>query len=193
MLLANQSSAAVTVKKAGSGPSPVVKAVRHILDVLMKITEIFGSLLLAIMVIVICWEIFSRFFSKYIPGINSTWTEEVAMVMMVWFGMTGAAIGIRKASHIGVEFVVALFPKKIGQVLAILVDLIVIGFSVFLLVYGFKFAKEMAEVFLTATELSRGYFVYSAVPVAAILMILFGLEAMAKDVARLLQKGDAEN
>lgn len=115
------------------------------------------------------------------------------MVMMVWFGMTGAAIGVRKASHIGVEFVVALFPKKIGQALAILVDLIVIGFSVFLLVYGFKFAKEMAEVFLTATELSRGYFVYSAVPVAAILMILFGLEAMAKDVARLLQKGDAEN
>ena len=115
------------------------------------------------------------------------------MVMMVWFGMTGAAIGVRKASHIGVEFVVALFPKKIGQALAILVDLIVIGFSVFLLVYGFKFAKEMAEVFLTATELSRGYFVYSAVPVAAILMILFGLEAMAKDVARLLQKGDTEN
>ena len=85
---------------------------KRALDLLMAVVENFDAILLAAMTVVVCWEIFSRFFAKYIAGINSPWTEEVAMIFMVWFGLTGAAIGIRRASHIGVEFVVALFPTE---------------------------------------------------------------------------------
>ena len=160
-----------------------------LLDSIMKVTENFGAILLAIMTVVICWEIFSRSFAKYIAGINSPWTEEVAMIFMVWFGLTGAAIGIRKATHIGVEFVVALFPKRVGQAMLVLVDLFILGFSLFLLIEGFKFTREMIGVELTATGLSRGYFVYSAAPVAAILMLIYGLEVMVRDIKALARKG----
>ncbi|MGE5549920.1 MAG: TRAP transporter small permease [Bacteroidota bacterium] len=167
--------------------------VNRILDAVMRITENFGAVLLTVMTAVICWEIFSRTFAKYITGINSPWTEEVAMIFMVWFGLTGAAIGIRKATHIGVEFVVALFPKKVGQVMLVLVDLLILAFSGFLLVEGFKYTKEMIGVELPATGLSRGYFVYAAAPVAAVLMLTYGLEAMVKNIKALVRKeGEAE-
>jgi len=163
---------------------------KRALDLLMVVVENFDAILLAAMTIVVCWEIFSRFFAKYIAGINSPWTEEVAMIFMVWFGLTGAAIGIRRASHIGVEFVVALFPKKVGQAMVVLVDLIILGFSLFFLIEGYKFAKEMINVMLTATEWSRGYVVYSAAPVTAVLMLIYGLEALVKDFGVLARKGE---
>ena len=162
--------------------------VKRALDLLMAAVENFDAILLAAMTVVVCWEIFSRFFAKYIAGINSPWTEEVAMIFMVWFGLTGAAIGIRRASHIGVEFVVALFPDRVGRAILVLVDLIILGFSYFLLVEGARFAKEMINVELTATEWSRGYVVYSAAPVTAILMLIYGLEAMVKDIKALARK-----
>ncbi len=173
---------------AGRQPASIGRIAARALDMLMRLVENFDAILLAAMTVVVCWEIFSRFFAKYINGINSPWTEEVAMVFMVWFGLTGAAIGIRRASHIGVEFVVALFPKRVGQAIVVLVDLIILGFSYFLLVEGYRFAKEMIGVLLTATEWSRGYVVYSAAPVTAILMLIYGLEALVKDVKALAHK-----
>lgn len=191
MGLASKSGMAAAPPTLGTGRPPGLGGiVNRFLDLVMRVTENFGAILLAIMTAVVCWEIFSRFFSKYIAGINSPWTEEVAMIFMVWFGLTGAAIGIRKASHIGVEFVVALFPKKVGQAVLILVDLIILGFSGFLLVEGVKFAREMIGVELPATLLSRGYVVYSAAPVSAVLMLIFGLEALVKDIKSLTRKGE---
>lgn len=162
--------------------------IKSFLDWLIRLVENFDAILLAAMTLVICWEIIGRFFAKYIDGINSPWTEEIATMMMVWFGLTGAAIGIRQGSHIGVEFLVNLFHKKLANLVAIVVGLVIIGFSWFLLIEGMKFVKEMMAVDLPATGLSRGLFVYMAVPVTAVLMILYALEVMFKDFKLLLAK-----
>ncbi len=160
-----------------SKPSSTARVLLFILDGLMLITETLGAILLAIMTLIITWQVVARF---RIIQINSPWTEEVSLMMLVWFGMTGAAIGIRTGTHIGVEFVTNLFPQKAQRVLAIFVGLLMTIFSVFLFIEGIALAQGCWNDQMSCTLLSRGMFVYLAVPVAAFLMTLYSAELIVK-------------
>ncbi len=146
---------------------------KTILDVLESFTETIGAILLAGMTLIIFLQVIIRF-----KVINTTipWTEEIALMFLVWFGLTGAAIGIRKGSHIGVEFVMALFGPKMQKVLNIFVGLLMIAFSIFLLIEGTALVQGTINVYMSASLLSRGLCVYLAVPVSALLMILYSVE-----------------
>jgi TRAP-type C4-dicarboxylate transport system permease small subunit len=157
--------------------SPLGQFLLFILNGLMTVTETVGAILLAIMTLIITWQVIARF---RIIHINSPWTEEVALMMLVWFGMTGAAIGIRKHSHIGVEFVTNLFPVKVQRLLAILVGLLIMTFSIFLFIEGIALAQGCWNDRMSATLLPRGVFVYLAVPAAAFLMTLYSAESVVR-------------
>jgi TRAP-type C4-dicarboxylate transport system permease small subunit len=160
------------------------KSVEKVLDVLMHSIETAGAVLLAVMTLVILWQIIARF---RIIHIISPWTEEVAMILLVWFGLTGAAIGIRKHLHIGVEFVTTLFPDSAQRIMMIFVDLLLAVFSVFLLVKGAELAWALKDADTPATLISRGLVIYSAAPVAALLMLIYSVELIVKQVAGIVR------
>lgn len=176
----------ISVPKAPSVVHPhplaaVGKFLKTVLDMLERVTEAIGAILLAVMTLLIFLQVVIRF-----KLINSTipWTEEIALMFLVWFGLTGAAIGIRKGSHIGVEFVMALFGPKIQRGLNVLVGLLIILFAVFLLVEGIALVQGTIDVFMSASLLSRGLCVYLAIPVSALLMLLYSMELIIKQFAR---------
>ena len=148
----------------------------------MNIIESAGAFLLAVMTLVIIWQIIARF--RIIHAI-CPWTEEVAMIMLVWFGLTGAAIGVRKHLHIGVEFVTTLFPDRTQRILMIIVDTLLVFFSLFLLVKGSQLAWALKDTDTPATLLSRGLVIYSAAPVAAFLMLLYSIELIVKQIIEI--------
>jgi TRAP-type C4-dicarboxylate transport system permease small subunit len=165
-----------------SPESPRVKWPRWagiIAKILDWITGFFlnmGAVLLTAMTLVIIWQVIAR----YNPHFVASWTEEVASLLLVWFGLTGAAVGIRKEIHIGVEFIYALFPRPAQRVLSIFTGALVLCFSVFLFFEGIALAKGCWDIHMSATQLSRGIFVYLAIPTAAILMIIFALEMIIR-------------
>jgi TRAP-type C4-dicarboxylate transport system permease small subunit len=175
-----------SVGQVPTGNSPGFgKSVEKILDFLMNFIETAGAVLLAVMTLIIIWQIIARF---RIIHIISPWTEEVAMILLVWFGLTGAAIGIRKHLHIGVEFVTTLFPESIQKIMMIVVDILLACFSVFLLVKGGELAWALKDTDTPATLVSRGLVIYSAAPVAAFLMLLYSVELIFKQIAALRGK-----
>ena len=118
-----------SVGKVATKSSPGFgKSSEKVLDIVMNFIETAGAILLAVMTLIIIWQIIARF---RIIHIISPWTEEVAMILLVWFGMTGAAIGIRKHLHIGVEFVTTLFPESVQKILMIIVDIFLSCFPSF--------------------------------------------------------------
>jgi TRAP-type C4-dicarboxylate transport system permease small subunit len=149
-----------------------------ILDVIMNLTLNFDAILIAAMTLIINWQVINR----YNPNLNTPWTEEVAIILLVWFGLTGAAIGIRKDAHIGMEFVVNTLPPKVRRILRIFVQFIVMTFAVFLFYTGIQLAKGCWNIQLSVTLWSRGAVVYSAIPVAAVLMVVFALEDFFKQI-----------
>lgn len=157
-------------------PNPLLaigKFLKSALDVLEHVTETIGAILLAAMTLIIFLQVIIRF-----KVIHTTipWTEEIALMFLVWFGLTGAALGIRKGSHIGVEFVMALFGPKMRKLLNIFVGSLMIAFSIFLLIEGAALVQGTIDVFMSASNFSRGLCVYLAVPVSALLMLFYSVE-----------------
>jgi TRAP-type C4-dicarboxylate transport system permease small subunit len=113
----------------GFSSSGFGKSAEKVLDFLMNFIETAGAVLLAVMTLIIIWQIIARF---RIIHIISPWTEEVAMILLVWFGLTGAAIGIRK-HRISAGIRHHLFPESV-QNLMIFVDILLCFLS--LLVKG---------------------------------------------------------
>jgi TRAP-type C4-dicarboxylate transport system permease small subunit len=156
-------------------------AVNKVMDIIMQIVEKIGSLMLSLMVIIITWQVTSRMLS-----ITAAWTEEIAIILLVWFGMFGAANGVRKGSHIGVEFIYSLLPKKVQKFINIVTNLLIFIFAFFILFEGVNLAKGCWTIQMPATLLSRGKFVYLAIPSASVLMMFYSLE----NIFNLLNKGD---
>jgi len=175
-----------SAKARTKGSSRAGKSIKKILDFLMHAIETAGAFLLAVMTLIILWQIIARF---RIIHIISPWTEEVAMILLVWFGLTGAAIGVRKHLHIGVEFVTTLFPERVQRILMIVVNILLALFSVFLLVKGAELAWALKDTDTPATVISRGLVIYSAAPVAAFLMLLYSLELIVKQINEIRRGG----
>jgi TRAP-type C4-dicarboxylate transport system permease small subunit len=159
--------------------TPFTGGLTRLLDTLERWTGIFGSTLLSAMTLIILWQIVSR----ADPALNSPWTEEIARMLLVWFGMTGAATGVRRGSHIAIEFVVQRVPRGLQRFAAFLVSVLTLSFSLFLVVEGVALAKGCWTDAMSATLLPRGPFVYLAIPVASCLFVLYSLEGLLRLLA----------
>lgn len=164
-----------TMVNTSPKPSSILTFIDKGLEFVISVVENIGAIMLSVMVLTITWQVISR-----ITRITSSWTEEIAIMLLVWFGMTGAAIGVRKGTHIGVEFLYNLFPAVGQKVLDIITNVLIFTFAAFIFFEGIELAKGCWTIQMTATLLPRGQFVYLAIPTASVLMMLYSAENIWK-------------
>ncbi len=142
---------------------PVVKALEVLLVVGM-----------AILVVDVLWGVFSR----YALGEQTRWTEELAVYLLVWISLLGAAVTFRERGHLGVDYFVGKLEPSARRLSVIFVEVIVFAFSAFALVYGGWNLVERTLAsgqVLPALNLPMGY-VYSVVPISGVVFCLFAIE-----------------
>ena len=144
---------------------------RLILDSTVRVAEDGAAIALGVMTIIITWQVFSRKFLNVAPY----WSEETAIILMVWFGLLGAAVGVRRRVHIALEFVTSLFPSWLQQVNQVVVDLLVLAFSLFMVIEGADLVSMSRPITTPALRISQSY-VYLVIPISGALMALYALE-----------------
>ena len=88
----------------------ILKFIKDALDRLL----VFASLTaLLAMIVIIIYQVFSRQLFHSTPS----WAEELSMLLFVWTSFLGIAYGFRQKLHIGVSFLVDLFPEKVQDAL----------------------------------------------------------------------------
>lgn len=147
-----------------------MKFAKKILDGLNLLTEYVVSLLLVIMVVVVFLQVIFRF----VLQASLPWSEELSRYVMVWIAFLGAAIGIRRKSHIGVEALVMLFPREWQRRAGFLVSILSAVFFAFLVQYGTLILKTVRFQLSPAMELSMAI-PYGAILVGGALMFLYSL------------------
>jgi len=65
-----------------------------------------------------------QFFTRYVLNDSYAWTEELAIYCLIGVVFTGSAMCVRVSRHIQVDFVYRYLPKKVGRVMATLVDVL---------------------------------------------------------------------
>jgi TRAP-type C4-dicarboxylate transport system permease small subunit len=161
----------------------MIKPVR---DRLVRLLEFATASLMGILVIDVTWQVVSRFLVRK----PSAWTEELATILMIWASLLGAALAYAKKMHLGVDYFVGLLSAGRRALVALYVHLLVAGFAGYIMVYGgLRIVQRTLAVhqMTPALGLDRGY-VYLALPIAGLFMLLFAVEAIAEEI-RTLRKG----
>ena len=148
----------------------VLKLIKNALDRLL----VFASLTaLLAMIVIILYQVFSRQLFHSTPS----WAEELSMLLFVWTSFLGVAYGFRQKLHIGVSFLVDLFPSKVQDAMDILGKLLILFFGFVLTYYGWQFTVLMGGSTMAGTGLPSSA-LYAALPVTGVFVLLYGVELL---------------
>lgn len=152
-------------------------------SVLDKILESLTAGFMALLVIVVTWQVITRF----ILNNPSSWTEELAIYLMIWVGLLGSAVAIHRRAHLGIDYFVGKLQPKLRLYTEMLVDILIILFAVSVLLYGG--IKLVALTFLNdQTSPALGFkvgYVYLCVPIAGFFITMYGLEFLFQTLSTL--------
>lgn len=141
---------------------------------LVRMLEWLVILLFAMLTLDVLWGVFSR----YAIGHQSRWTEEVAIYLLVWVSLLGAALTYREHGHLGVDYFVGKLSESARRVVAVVAELAVLLFALFALVFGgmmLVLQNLEANQVTPALGLKVGY-LYVTVPLCGIFFVIFSIE-----------------
>lgn len=141
---------------------------------LEKLLERVVIAIMAALVLAVLWQILSR----YVLGSASSWSEELAKILLIWGSLLGAAIAYAEKSHLGVDYFVAKLRPLPRNMVALVVHALVGAGAAYLMIYGGNAVMQNAFTYhqtTAAMKLDYGY-VYLALPVAGTFFVLFATE-----------------
>jgi len=128
----------------------------------------------------IAWQVYGR----YVLNDSPTWTGNGAVIIMSWFILLGAAVGIREGNHLSFDVLLHILGPRTKAVLHTISDLFVAAFSAGMVVYGSQLAATTWNNTIPNIGIS-GAFNYFALIWGGVLMLLFSIERILRRFAGL--------
>lgn len=163
------------------GPAPAaawgrVAPVKRVKDLLVKALNVALIVAVAVLTLDVLWGVATR----YLFNEQSSWTEELARVLLIWVVMLGGAAAYGEKEHLGLDYFVGRMDPASRKKMRVVADLAILSFSVtVLLLGGYTLVSETfrLEQMLMAIDMSKGY-VYLAVPISGVFFVIFGIESL---------------
>jgi TRAP-type C4-dicarboxylate transport system permease small subunit len=163
----------------------MLKTLSAIREVLVRSLEIMVMIITAALVLDVVWQVFTRFVLKS----PSTWTEELATMLIIWVSLLGASVGFVRKSHLGVDYFVNKLPDKPRTAVEIMAYLLIGLFAIGVLMYGGYQLVTRTMAYgqpSPALGVQMGY-VYMALPISGFFVLFFSIEIIVEK-AFLLKK-----
>lgn len=147
---------------------------------IVSILEKVLSILVAILVIDVVWQVITR----YILNNPSSWTTEVATILLIWISLLGTALAFQKKGHLGFDYIVEHLSPKYKNICEYIVLGIIAFFVIFILIGG---GSRLVYLVLLTKQMSPvlgfkiGY-AYTVIPISGILMILFLIKMLIEKI-----------
>lgn len=102
------------------------------LNWLNRLAALVCHLLLVAITLVTVAQVFLRF----VLNSPTSWSEEIALLFLIWFGLLAVAVGIRRHEHVAITFLRDLLPLRGALFLDYLAQLAMAGFMFSVMFYG---------------------------------------------------------
>ena len=168
-----------------------MKALKLILD---KTLEFILMVAVGLLVIDVLWQVLVNALQKatwFNFPFSCLWTEELAIVLLVWGSLLGAAVGLGVGAHLGIDYVVSKMKPASKRITEVVVFALVFLFSlVVMVVGGFDLTKSTFELgqLMPQLHMPQGY-VYVAIPVSGVFMMIYSGIGFVERLAAC-RKGD---
>ncbi|TCK98587.1 TRAP-type C4-dicarboxylate transport system permease small subunit [Natranaerovirga hydrolytica] len=145
-----------------------MKALRNFLN---KTLEVMGMTILSIMVVTVCYQIFTR----TVLNNPNTITEEFVRFSLVWLAMISTAYVVGDQKHLSVSLLSDKLTGRNKFILEVVIQGLFLLFAGVVMIFG-----GIKGVSLTMSQISpslsipMGY-VYLAVPVSGVIMLIYSI------------------
>ena len=100
------------------------------MGIVKKFLNNFEEILVVPLVAIMSATIILQVIFRYVFKSSLSWSEELARYVVVWVIFIGSSIGVKRGSHVGVEALVLVLPKKAQAIIKYLAIVISIVFCV---------------------------------------------------------------
>lgn len=174
-------------------PAPAREGIRLFRKIERSVSlflEWVGMALLVLMVLVVCYTVFTRYFLSFTPS----WGEESALLCMVWFGFLSIALGVRDDLHLSITILDKVIPSGLMKLFSYFKYLCSFGFALFMISQGWKITEIGRRNLFPGLQVSSAW-LYAAVPVAGFAIMVYSLEKLYllyahKCDPKILETGD---
>lgn len=147
-------------------------------DYIIRVLKSVIILLLGVMVVNVCWQVFSR----YVLNNPSRFTDELARYLMIWLAFFGSALISKKNLHVTIDILPSSLSKK-NKSRINTINLVVIIFFTFLI-----FVIGGGNLMFISLELGQKsaalqvplYLVYSCIPLSGCIIIFIKICELIK-------------
>jgi len=153
----------------------------RVLDLLCRVLLWIAGAGLFFMTLIIAWQVFGRFVLNNSPS----WTEPASLMMMLWFILLAAAVGVRQRFHLSLDLFRMLVSPTVRMTMDILGFVAVGAFGGGMLWYTRTLIVQTWDAEIPGLGLPTGLS-YLPIALAGFMIVVFSLE----HIARLLLDGD---
>lgn len=143
----------------------MTEAVKKIDRYVNKFLAFTAITMLAAMSVIVFAQVVFRIVHASIP-----WSEEASKYLLIWSTFLGSAMGIRKGSMVGLEFLGNALPGRCSKVLKMLVDAVMAVLLLLLIIVGFWASRRVWFQTTPVLKLPMGL-MYAAIPVGSVFML----------------------
>jgi TRAP-type C4-dicarboxylate transport system permease small subunit len=121
---------------------------------------------------VIPWAVYTR----YVLNSAASWPEPTAVLLTIVLTFFGAAACYRLGTHMNVTVAVDLLPARARVIVDFLVEIVMLVFAIFMVVYGYKLCLATWNNTIAEFPALRVGIVYSPIPFGGVFTLLFIIE-----------------
>ncbi len=143
-----------------------------------KILERLLILIISVMLIAVIWQVISR----YLLGVPSTLTDEIASFSLIWLGLFSAAYATGKELHLAIDLIPARTIRKSPILFSGIVAISTIIFAFFVMVIGglrLCWITYILDQRSAALEVPLAY-IYLVIPISGLLIIYYSTDIFLK-------------
>ncbi len=150
---------------------------KKFLDIWQKVLTWVMATAVAVLIIPVSIQIFSRF-TELIPAY--IWTEELSRFCFIWMVMIGAMIGLRERLHFDVDVWPALSPRR-DALLRLISNVFVLAYTGVMIWWGIEFTQFGWNQTSELADLPM-WLIFIAWPLTGISWLMFLVEAFLRDI-----------
>lgn len=145
-----------------------MNAIRNTLN---KVLMVVSSSIMAIMTILVTWQVITRF----VLNSPSTITEALAKYLFIWLVMITSAYIVGKRDHMNLQFFINTLSEGKKRILAIISEIVIFIFSTAVLLYGGGYISMNAMTQMDSALPVPVGVIYLALPVGGALCAFYAL------------------
>ncbi len=148
-----------------------VARLEDVLDVITTLVLWFGGTCLVVMTAAISWQVYGRFVLNDSPG----WTEPLSLMLMRYFILLVAAVGVRERFHLGLDLLRHVASARVNHWLDGVSFTVVGAFGAAMVWYGSELMLGTWSTLVPVLGVSEGLN-HLPMVLSGVLIVLFSVE-----------------